>query len=246
MDDFSKQLFGVVLRLPANQEFSPSPTDDGAVFELMNNCLLGRTTGLVFSLALKQYVTPGQILRIVSTAVSSLQAAWRPLKDIFGAYPPKFVSTQSEICASRMALVVRFASFVLPALPVALPLQQELAGWRNTLCEEVAMPSLKLTLDDRYVNNRTFQILASAIFCLISLLEGGPLSFKASQTMDIAERTSLESLLIPSVELLGDLKLELVGPGPYQDRESDLVYADPHSFTRVKPRKDPCHPSKHA
>jgi hypothetical protein len=246
MDDFSKQLFGVVLRLPVNQEFSPSTTDEGAVFEVMNSCLLGRTTGLVFSLALKQHVTPGQILRIVSTAVSSLQAAWRPLKDIFGVYPPEFVSAQSEFCASRMALVVRFASFVLPALPVALTLQQESAGWRNTLCEEVAMPSLKLILDERYVNNWAFQILASAILRLISSLEGGPLSFKASQTLDIAETTSLEGLLLPSMELLGDLKLELVGPGPYQDRESDLVYADPHSFTRVKPRKDPCHRSKHA
>jgi hypothetical protein len=217
MDNFSKQLFDVVLRLPANQELLPSATDQGAVFEAMNSCLLGITTGSMFSLALKQYVTPGQILRIVSTAISSLQAAWRPLKDIFGAYPAKFVSAQSEFFASRLALVVRLASFVLPALPVALTLQQELASWRNTLCEEVAMPSLKLTLDGCHVNNWAFQILASAILRLISSLEGSPLAFKASQTLDMAETTSLESLLLPSVELLGDLKLELVGPSPCQD-----------------------------
>jgi hypothetical protein len=211
MDNFSKQLFGIVLRLPANEDFSPPTADGGAVFEVMNSCLLGTITGSVFSLALRQYVTPGQILRIIGTAVSSLQEAWRPLKDIFGSYPPAIVSSQAEFCASRLALVFRLASFVLPALPVALTLQQELAGWRGTLCEEITIPSLKLTLDERYVDNLTFQILASAILRLISSLEGSPLSFKALETLDIAD---LESLLLPTVDLLGDLKLELVGPGP--------------------------------
>ena len=214
MDSFSKQLFGAVLRLPANEEFLPSATDERGVFEVLNICLLGTTAGSVFSLALKQYVTPGQILRIVCTAVSSLQAAWRRLNDSFGTYSPAIVSTRSEFCASRLALVVRLASFALPALPVASTPQQELAGWRNTLCGEVAMPCLKLTLDKRYVNNQAFQILASAILRLISSLEGSPLSFKALQTLDIAETTSIESLLLPTVELWGDLKLELVGPGP--------------------------------
>jgi hypothetical protein len=214
MDNFSREIFGVSLNLPVKNKFTPS-MDPGAIFEVMNSCLLGTTTGSVFSLALKQYVTPGQTPRIVSMAVSCLQEAWRPLRDIFHTQSTTIISKQSEIYATRLALVFRFASFVLPALLLASTPQ---ADWQTTLREEVVTPSLKVALDERNISNWAFQILGSAILRFISSVESTLLSFKAFQTLDLAV-TSIDSALLQRVELSGDLKVELVCHASNQDTE---------------------------